>query len=90
MSDERKCYRVEGRTIVPGKKVLQGSAPGSNLPVEAEKNDLFIVIEGRSEQFIDRFGNKIESQTDILINNYFDTTDEAAKTAEDLHRQNRC
>lgn len=87
------CYRVEERVVIPGRKIEVGPS-GSSTTQFAEYNELFIIIEGKTEEYLGRSSFKYPVRytrgTDMPKSEYFSTEEEAKLTAKHLHAITKC
>lgn len=83
------CYRVEERTIIPGVMVPTGKMI-AGYPEIYEKKDLYLLVEGATERYIDAKGNYHTRTHEITTDKYFLFEEQARAKAVELHRKKGC
>lgn len=88
LESESYCFRVEERKLIPGVKKQIGGPFGVVKFQEFEKG--FVLVDGRTERFLDKDGNKYERTYLIPLNNYYLNMGNAVNAAIDNHTKIKC
>lgn len=79
------CYRIEERKILPG------------IPIGKDQygkmtyySDLYIIVEGTTEKYIDASGNKHKKTSNLFATDYFKNGSDAKNIAVQMHLKRGC
>jgi hypothetical protein len=85
---ERKCYRVEERTVIPGVTVFVHTRDGSEAM--GTYTTLYVVVEGISERYFSCSSEVFRFTSDMRPSDFFQTQAEAEEFARGKHATSGC
>ena len=88
INTERKCYRVEERTVIPGVLVLVPTRQGTLMPSRCTR--LYVVVEGITERYFACSGEIFLLTSDMQPSDFFQTLEEAEAFARRKHVSSGC